>query len=498
MNDESLSGYSNFDLLLEVSPFVDGEAIPSESADTLELFNPANGQSRCYIPAGCDADAQRAIVAARKAFDDGRWSKLQPSRRRNILLEWADLIEGEAKRLNAMDAADMGKPISIDYGEAKAAANLIRNDAWSVDKISGDVISSDEFSLVATQRVPRGVVAAITPWNYPTYNAVMKLSPALATGNTVILKPSENSPHSAQRLVELAMEAGMPGGVLNLVPGKGETVGRVLGTSLDVDMVTFTGSGNVGKLMLQYAGQSNMKLVHAECGGKTPQIVFADCCDLEAVAANVASMILINQGQLCFAGSRLLVQKDIENELVNKVIEQFKNAVIGHPLDIKTTFGPLVNQQQMNRVLKYIEDGKKVADVAYGGQSVMRGSGGYYVGPTLFTKVPFDSSIAQEEIFGPVLATTSFDDTEEAVRLANSTVYGLGAHVWTSDLSRGMRLCKDIRAASVVVHATAQNGEGPGHGYSFEPYGQSGVGVESGTAGMESYLRRQTAWFDHD
>ena len=264
-------------------------------------------------------------------YDDGRWSRLPPSQRRNILHQFANLIDQSALELDTLDALDMGKPLSVPLGNAASAANLIRYCADAIDKIFGDVFQSDRSVTITQHRLPRGVVGAIVPWNFPTMNSVMKLAPALAAGNCVVLKPSECSPQSAQRLAQLAIDAGLPPGVFNLVPGKGDTVGRALALHLDVDMITFTGSTMVGKLMMQYAGQSNMKVVHAECGGKTPQIVFADFENLDTVADHVARMILINQGQLCVAGSRLLVQKEIEVPLIEKVAERFKQIVVGDP-----------------------------------------------------------------------------------------------------------------------------------------------------------------------
>ena len=481
---------------IDVMPYIDGKFDPSNSQETAEVFNPTTGETAMESPVGDEVDVERAVVSARAAFDDGRWSELPPSQKQIILLKFADLIDRTASELDALDSLDMGKPISLPMGAAHAA-HLVRYCAHALDKIVGDVFSSDATTFVTQRRVPRGVVAAIVPWNFPTTNAILKLAPALAAGNCVVLKPSECSPRSAMRLAQLATEAGLPSGTLNVVPGLGETVGKALALHPSVDMLTFTGSTTVGKLMLQYAGQSNMKLVHAECGGKSPHVVFEDFKDLDAVADSVAQYILLNQGQLCVAGSRLLVQKSIEQPLIKKIVERFATIVAGDPLDPKTTFGPLVNKQQMEKVLAYIASGKEEgAELVCGGDRMLAENGGYYVAPTLFRQVSPQAKIAQEEIFGPVLSVTSFSTPEEALQLANATVYGLFAHVWTSDLATGMKVAKGIRSG-VTVHATAPAGEGAGSALSIEPYGQSGVGVESGLAGMESYLRRQIMWFDH-
>jgi len=483
--------------LIKVTPFINGESASSTSEELLEVINPTNGKKLTDIPAGCDSDVGQAVASARLAFDDGRWSQLLPSQRRALLHRFGDLIEEEASQLDILDSLDMGKPLSVRLGNAVSAANYVRYCADAIDKVMGDVYQSDHTTFITQQRLPRGVVAAVVPWNFPTMSAALKFAPALAAGNCVVLKPSECASQSAMRLVQLATQAGLPPGVLNMVPGRGDIVGRALALHNDVDMMTFTGSTLVGKLMFQYAGKSNMKLVQAECGGKSPQIVFADFGDLDTVADNVAQLILVNQGQLCVAGSRLLVQKEIEADLIEKVAIRLKAFVAGDPLDTKTTFGPLVNHQQLEKVLSYIASGRESgAELVCGGNRILEDTGGYFVEPTLFANVSPDAKIAQEEIFGPVLSVSSFRDEEEAIQLANSTAYGLDTHVWTSNLSTGMKLSKYIRASMVSVYSAAPGGEGSG-AMSTEPYGLSGVGVDGGQAGLETYLRRQVTWFNH-
>ncbi|MFL6601922.1 MAG: aldehyde dehydrogenase family protein [Steroidobacteraceae bacterium] len=480
-----------------VLPLVDGTLSKSLSEAVVEVICPWNGQCFLSIPAGCDADVDRAVTSARRAFDDGRWSEAPPSFKKNTLSHLAALIEDNAPALDSMDAGEMGKPVGEAFGNASAAARLMRFYSEAVDKVSGDVYGSDQHSLVLQRRVPRGVVAAVVPWNFPTFNAVLKVAPALAAGNCVVLKPSELSSRSAIRLGQLALQAGVPSGVLNVVPGLGKTVGRALGLHSSVDMVAFTGSVEVGKQMLQYAGQSNMKVVMAECGGKSPHIVFEDSVDLDAIAQRIAQELLTNQGQICSVGSRLLVQRSIETSLLEGIIAQFSRIIMGDPLDPKTTFGPLASAKQYSQVMRYINNAEADgAQLVAGGRRALPHTGGYFVEPTVFRNVPADARIAQQEIFGPVLSVIQFQDEEEAIRIANGTVYGLTASVWTSNLSTGMRMAKQLRSA-VLVNATAQIGEGPGDAFSSEPTGQSGVGTEGGMAGMESYLRRQLIWFNH-
>ena len=295
-----------------VSPFIDGKLVPPFNKDTLDVINPATGVRSMTIPAGCITDVNRAVVSARTAFEDGRWNELRLSERKSILHRFADLIASNASDLDTMDAIDMGKPIGVPVFNAASAADLFRTCANAIENISGDVYISDASCFVTQARLPRGVIGAVIPWNFPTLNAALKIAPALATGNCMVVKPSECSSQSALRMAQLAITAGVPPGVLNIIPGRGNLVGKALALHADVDMITFTGSTAVGKLMLQYSGQSNMKLVHAECGGKSPQIVFADFENLDTVADHVAQSLLLNQGQVCSAGTRLLVQKAIE------------------------------------------------------------------------------------------------------------------------------------------------------------------------------------------
>jgi acyl-CoA reductase-like NAD-dependent aldehyde dehydrogenase len=326
----------------------------------------------------------------------------------------------------------------------------------------------------------------------------LKIAPALAAGNSVVLKPSELASQSALALAQLALEAGIPAGVLNVVPGLGESVGRSLGEHMDVDMLTFTGSSAVGKLMLQYAGRSNMKALTAECGGKSPHIVFDDGVNLDSVAEFIAGMIQFNQGQVCSVGSRLLVQDTIHEALVTRIVAQLEGGSVGDPQLESTTYGPLVSGTQVDRVLGYVSSAKKEgARLIHGGRRTLESSGGFFFQPTVFVDVPKDSQIAQEEIFGPVLSVMSFEDIGEAIELANHTSYGLAAYVWSARMATGFRVANSIQTAYTIVGADGLLGEGPGHAFSGEPFGLSGTGVEGGLAGLETYFRRQTVWVSH-
>jgi acyl-CoA reductase-like NAD-dependent aldehyde dehydrogenase len=482
---------------LQVRPLIDGTLSTSHSVSDVVVVNPSTGRQLATIPRGAESDVDQAVVSARRAFEDGRWRGLPMSSRKAVLHRFAEQIASQAKYLDRLDAEEMGKPVGLTFANANAAAALLQFHAEAIDKLEGTVYGDAPGSVVLQRRVPRGVVAAVSPWNFPAYNAVLKVAPPLAAGNCVVLKPSELSSRSALIVAGLALEAGLPPGVLNVVPGLGETVGRALALHHDVDMISFTGSTDVGKLMLQYSGQSNMKVVVAECGGKSPQIVFADGVDLDAVGSSIASFLLTNQGQICSVGSRLLVERSIESELIGTIVKRLKQRVIGDAIDPSTTFGPVVSEKQCKRVAQYIESGQSDgAELVLGGRRVLEESGGFFIEPTVFRAVSPTFRIAQEEIFGPVLSVIPFESEADAVRIANDTAYGLSAYVWTSDLSRGMRMAKAIRS-SIWISSAPQSGEGAGYAVSVEPAGQSGLGVEGGVAGIESYLRRQLVWINH-
>jgi acyl-CoA reductase-like NAD-dependent aldehyde dehydrogenase len=484
-------------ILEHIQPILEGVSVDSDSKDLFWGTDPSTGCAITTIGVGSDGDVNRAVASARAAFEDGRWSEASPLWRKQILLRFADLIARDGAELDRLDALDMGKPISEPFGNGVSCAGLMRFNAEAIDKVEGRVQTSDKNSLIIQRRVPRGVVAALVPWNFPTFVAVYKIAPALAAGNSVVLKPSELASRSSIHLARLALEAGVPPGVLNVVPGLGHIVGKALGLHGDVDMLTFTGSTAVGKLMLQYAGRSNMKLIMAECGGKSPHIVFNDGVDLDVIADRIAKLLLTNQGQVCAVGSRVLVERAVQPAIVEKLVARFKNIVAGNAIDPATTFGPVASLSQCDRVMGYINGAAAEGSVLVaGGHRLVADLDGFFVEPTIFADVPRDARIAQEEIFGPVLAVTPFDTEQEAIAVANGTEFGLGAYAWTADLSRGMRLMKGIRS-TIRINASVQSAEGSGYAASYEPVGHSGVGVEGGLAGLETYMRRQQVSFSH-
>lgn len=360
--------------LCAVAPFIDGSPISSSSDSTVAVHEPATGRPLLDIPAGSSQDVDRAVRSSRTAFAGGAWRTTLPSARKRTLHRWAELIEASASKLDALDAIEMGKPVSTPVFSAQSAAGLLHFFAEAVDKHFGDVFTSDPASTVLQTRVPRGVVAAIVPWNFPTYNAVLKVAPALAAGNCVILKPSELASQSALVLAKLALEAGLPAGVLNVVPGRGEIVGKALGEHPLIDMVTFTGSSAVGKLLLTYAGHSNMKVVSAECGGKSPHIVFDDGLDSDSVAQVIAGGLCLNQGQVCSVGSRLLVQDSLEEALVGRIVAHLNKIVVGDPQRVDTTYGPLASAVQLRKVISHVQSGAADgADLIYGGGKLLPG-----------------------------------------------------------------------------------------------------------------------------
>lgn len=481
-----------------VSPLIGGLPTPSTSDALITGYNPATGETLGETPIGSVRDVDIAVQSARASLQGDGWSAAPPIVRKGCLRRWADLIEQHSGRLDALDALEMGKPVSLLAFNAMSAAETVRFNAEMIDKVAGDVLSSDGRSVVMQKRLPRGVVAAIIPWNFPSYNFVLKAAPALAAGNTVVLKPSELAGQSALLLAKLALEAGLPAGVLNIVPGRGDIVGHALAAHMDVDMVTFTGSSAVGKHILQAAGGSNMKLVMAECGGKSPQILFDDGLPLDVMADSVARMILTNSGQVCSAGTRVIVQDRIADSLAEMVASRLATAVIGNPQDSTTTFGPLVSENQRDKVEFYVDLARgEGARLVAGGECIAKDGGGYFYAPTILTNVGETSRLAREEIFGPVLSFFPFSDVDDAIRLANNTSYGLAAYVWSAKPDIGFKLANVLRTAITVLHAAPIGGLGAARAFSGEPAGESGIGVEGGGAGFEAYLRRQTIWLNH-
>ncbi|WP_278348923.1 aldehyde dehydrogenase [Stutzerimonas kunmingensis] len=480
------------DLRIEGRAFIQGEYCAAAQGGQFDCISPVDGRVLAQV-ASCDqADAERAVASARAAFEAGSWAKLAPAKRKAVLIRFADLLEAHREELALLETLDMGKPIGDSLAvDIPGAARALRWSGEAIDKIYDEVAATPHDQLGLVTREPVGVVAAIVPWNFPLMMACWKLGPALATGNSVVLKPSEKSPLTAIRIAQLAINAGIPAGVLNVLPGYGHTVGKALALHMDVDTLVFTGSTRVAKQLMIYAGESNMKRVWLEAGGKSPNIVFADAPDLEAAAQAAAGAIAFNQGEVCTAGSRLLVERSIRERFLPMVVEALKGWKPGNPLDPATNVGALVDTQQLNTVLGYIEAGRGAgAQVLIGGQRTLEETGGLYVEPTIFDGVDNAMKIAQEEIFGPVLSVITFDSAEEAVAIANDTPYGLAAAVWTADLSKAHRTARALRAGSVWVNQY----DGGDMTAPFGGFKQSGNGRDKSLHAFDKYTELKATW----
>ncbi len=476
---------------VETRLFIDGAFVEAKAGGRFETINPANNEVLANVALADASDVDRAVGAARRAFRAGSWSRIAPRERMAVLYRFAELIEGNAEQLAVLDTLDMGKPIAdMLEVDIPSVIETIRFLTEYIDKIEGTVTSTEADVMHFVLREPLGVVAAISPWNYPLLMAVWKVAPALAAGNTVVLKPAEQAPLSCLRLAELFVAAGGPAGVFNVINGPGEITGKALALHNDVDKVTFTGSTEVGKLMLQYAGQSNMKKVSLECGGKSPQVIMGDVQDLDKAVAAAYNGVFANMGEVCNAGSRLLVDRSIHDDFVERLVRAGKTAYVpGDPLDPETSLGPLVTAEAQQRVLKMIEAGRQEgATLRFGGDAPELG--GCYVNPTLFTEVNNDMRIAREEIFGPVVAVIPFDGLEQAIQIANDTIYGLAAGVWTRDLNQAHRLIREIEAGVIWVNCFDE-------GDMTQPFGgykQSGNARDKCIDSLLSYTQTKSAW----
>jgi len=478
----------------ETRLFIDGKFVDAKKGGRFESVNPANGEVIAEVAAGTAEDIDRAVAAAKKAFRSGAWSKMAPRGRMEVMNRFAALVDENAEALAVLETLDMGKPIADVVGvDLPAVVETIRFMAECIDKVDGAVTSTESGVVHLVLREPYGVVGAISPWNYPLLMATWKIAPALAAGNTVVLKPAEQAPLSCLRLAELFMEAGGPAGVFNVVNGLGEVAGKALALHDEVRKITFTGSTAVGKLILQYAGQSNMKQVALECGGKTPQVFMADVEDLDRAVTAAYRGIYSNMGEVCNAGSRLLVDRSIRKKFVERFIELGEDAFKpGDPLDPDVNMGPLVTHGDQKRVLGMIDKGRKEgAKLEFGGDAPAKLKKGAYVNPTLFTGVKNGMTIAQQEIFGPVASVIEFNGVEEAIRIANDTIYGLAAGVWTRDLDTAFRLVRGIEAGIVWINSFDE-------GDMTQPFGgykQSGNARDKCLDSFKSYTQSKSAWF---
>ncbi len=480
-------------LKFETRAFIDGRYVDARSGETFETLNPATGKLLANVAAGDAADVDDAVKAARTAFEAGSWSKMAPRERKKALLRLADLIEKNSAELALIETLDCGKPINDAMNvDLPDTVETLRWHAEATDKIYDQMSAapSDVVSMIV--REPIGVVGAVIPWNFPLFVAMWKLAPALAGGNSIVLKPAEQTSLSLLRMVALASEAGIPDGVINVVPGMGPTAGRAIGMHKDIDCVSFTGSGEVGRYFLKYSAESNMKRIVLECGGKSPSIVMDDIKDLTPVLENVASAILFCQGENCSAGSRLVVQEGIKDRLLEELKPVFKSWTVGDPLETTTRIGSMIEKEHLDKVLSYIDLGRKEgAEVALGGNQVLAETGGSFVEPTIFDNVSNSMRIAREEIFGPVLSVVTVKDEEEALKIANDTSYGLAASLYTDDLNRAHRMAKSIRAGTVSVNCYSEGD----FAVPFGGYKESGFGgKDKGLAAHDQYTETKAIW----
>jgi gamma-glutamyl-gamma-aminobutyraldehyde dehydrogenase/4-guanidinobutyraldehyde dehydrogenase/NAD-dependent aldehyde dehydrogenase len=472
--------------------FIDGRFVDAASGETFDTISPVDGRVLASI-AACDAeDVNRAVAAARAAFEDGRWSRRDPVERKRVLLAFADLIRAHRDELALTETLDMGKPISMSLAvDVRATASCFTWYAEAIDKIYDEIAPTGERDLALITREPLGVVAAVVPWNFPMIMAAWKLAPALAAGNSVVLKPAEQSSLTALRLAELAIEAGLPEGVFNVIPGMGPAAGKALGLHMDVDGVFFTGSTEVGKYFMQYAGQSNLKKIGLECGGKSPNVILASYGDIDGAADAAAGAIFFNQGEMCTAGSRLIVEKAVHDRVVERIVAVARKRQPGDPLDPATDMGALVDETHTRRVLGFVDSAREQgAVIAAGGNRARAETGGCYVEPTVFDRVTNDMRVAQEEIFGPMLSVIPVADAEEAARVANDTCYGLAAAVWTDDINVAHRMAKRLHAGMVYVNCyDADEITVP-----FGGFKQSGIGRDKSLHAFDKYTELKTTW----
>jgi len=475
---------------------INGARVAAADGQTFDCISPVDGRLLTVVARCGQADIDAAVASGRAAFDDKRWSGMAPAARKRVMIRFADQLLAHADELALMETLDMGKPIKYARAvDVNSAANCLRWYGEAVDKIYDEIAPTPSTALALITREPMGVVGVIVPWNYPMIMAAWKIAPALAAGNSVVLKPSEKSPLTALRLAELALEAGIPSGVFNVVPGFGAEAGSPLALHMDVDCIAFTGSTRVGKQIHVMAGQSNLKRAWTELGGKSPNIVFADCPDLDKAVEAAVGSIFFNQGESCNAPSRLYVEASIQDRFLEKALAMAPRFAPTNPLKPETIMGAIVDKVQMETVLRYVESGKSEgASLLYGGEQALADTGGCYVQPTIFAGVTGAMTIAREEIFGPVLSVLSFTDAADVVRQANQSIYGLQAGVWTKDINKALGVGRALRAGTVHVNQYDEDDIT----VPFGGYKQSGVGRDKSLHAFDKYTETKTTWIRID
>ena len=481
------------ELDIEGRAFINGNYVDALSGKTRATINPANGQELLDVALCGTEDAEVAVAGARSAFESGQWSRMAPMDRKMIMVRWAELIEQNADELALLECLDVGKPIAdTSKVDVPSAVRTIRWSGEAIDKVYDEIPPTPTGTLALIQRLPLGVVTAIVPWNFPLSTTAWKLAPALATGNSVILKPASNTPLSAIRIAGLAAEAGLPDGVLQVLPGPGGSMGKHLAMHMDIDGMTFTGSTLVGKLLMEYSGKSNLKRTFLELGGKSPNIVFADA-NLQKASAMAAEAVFYNSGQTCTAGTRLIVEEKIMDQFMELVTARANKWMPGDPLDPTTRMGPMIDAVQHDTVAEYVHIGRSEgAKLAFGGNRVMPETGGYYFEPSIFGGVNNQMRIAREEIFGPVLSVIPFKTAEEAVQIANDSIYGLAGAVWSNNLNTAHKVADAVRVGTMGIN----NYFGGDITVPFGGFKQSGNGRDKSMHAFDDYTALKTTWIE--
>jgi gamma-glutamyl-gamma-aminobutyraldehyde dehydrogenase len=477
-------------LQLRTGVFIDGGFRAAASGATFNSINPATGEVLAAVAAADDVDVDAAVVAARASFESGVWSKTSPAHRKRVLIRLAELIIENRAELALLDSMDMGKLVTeANNVDVPSAADLFAFYGEALDKINGEIAPTDPGNLALVTREPLGVVGAVTPWNFPLDLAVWKIAPALAVGNSVVLKPAEQAPLSSLLLADLAVEAGLPPGVLNVVPGLGPTAGAALGLHPDVDVLAFTGSTETGRRFLRYAADSNLKQVWLECGGKSPNLVFPDA-DLEQAAEMAIFGAFYNQGAVCSANSRLLVHRSVAEQFIADLVGRAQSLRPGNPLDPDAGMGAIVDESHTDRVLGFVDRAGQEGQIIAGGSRHTVDGRGCFIEPTIVAGLEPTAELVTEEVFGPVLAVQVFDDDAEAITLANNTIYGLAASVWTNDLRRAHTVAGALRAGTVSVNTVdALSAQTP-----FGGFKQSGFGRDLSLHALDKYTGIKTTW----